>query len=161
MRLENSRLTPIMSSIRDPIVKIFDVAMHLFAKTIATCTVLLVSGFYPTCILVGVHESASEVVSLNRSRESWTFSPSSKPRRERFDLSVHESSIDEEESDDIERIFGLIAEHPQIGRQRPEVMPGLRSFAIAPWVIFYRIEDEAVGIVRIIHGARDLDEVDY
>ena len=63
--------------------------------------------------------------------------------------------------DDIERIFGLIAEHPQIGRQRPEVMPGLRSFAIAPWVIFYRIEDEAVGIVRIIHGARDLDEVDY
>ena len=63
--------------------------------------------------------------------------------------------------DDIERVFAMIAEYPQIGRERPEVRLGLRSFAVTPWVIFYRTAEHSVDIVRVVHGARDLDELDY
>lgn len=63
----------------------------------------------------------------------------------------------------IERIFESIAEHPELGRERSEIMEGLRSFAVMSWVIFYRIDmnSESVIIARVLHGARDLDEFDY
>jgi toxin ParE1/3/4 len=63
----------------------------------------------------------------------------------------------------IERIFESIAEHPELGRERSEIMEGLRSFAVMSWVIFYRIDmnSESVIIARVPHGARDLDEFDY
>ena len=64
--------------------------------------------------------------------------------------------------DDIERVVGLLAENPQMGRERREVMRGIRSFAAVPWVIFYRIEQsDAILVARVIHGARDLDELDF
>ena len=63
--------------------------------------------------------------------------------------------------DRIEQVVGIISEHPQIGRERPELMPGLRSFVVLAWVIFCRIEGDAVLVVRVVHGARDLDELDY
>jgi toxin ParE1/3/4 len=55
----------------------------------------------------------------------------------------------------------MISDHPQIGRERAELMPGIRSFAVLSWVIFYRIEGDAVEIARVVHGARDLDDLDY
>jgi len=62
--------------------------------------------------------------------------------------------------DRIERVFRSIAEHPKLGRERPEILPGLRSFAVLSWTVFYRIESDAVIIARVLHGARDLDELD-
>jgi toxin ParE1/3/4 len=41
--------------------------------------------------------------------------------------------------DEIERVCHLIATHPQMGRERPDILPGLRSFGIMSWTIFYRI----------------------
>ena len=61
----------------------------------------------------------------------------------------------------IERILESIAEHPELGRERSEITEGLCSFAVVSWVIFYRIENESVVIARVLHGARDLDELDY
>jgi toxin ParE1/3/4 len=63
--------------------------------------------------------------------------------------------------DAIENICGLIAVQPLIGRERSEIAPGIRSFAVMSWVIFYRPDDEFIDIVRIVHGARDLGELEF
>ena len=52
-------------------------------------------------------------------------------------------------------IIHVIAEHPHVGRARPE-FGGLRSYPIVPNVVFYRIEPDRIVIVRILHGRRDL-----
>jgi toxin ParE1/3/4 len=60
----------------------------------------------------------------------------------------------------IDRIMataGLLAEHPQIGRERPELSRGLRSFAVWPYVIFYRPAGGGARVLRVVHGHRDLD----
>jgi len=63
--------------------------------------------------------------------------------------------------DRIEGVFRSIAEHPELGRERPDIASGLRSFAVMSWVVFYRVENETIVIARVLHGARDLDEMDY
>lgn len=54
--------------------------------------------------------------------------------------------------------FRLLSEHPRIGVARPELSPGLRSYA-APgtsYVIFYFPREYGVEVVRVLHGRRDL-----
>jgi toxin ParE1/3/4 len=63
--------------------------------------------------------------------------------------------------DEINRVCRLISEHPKIGRVRPEIGAELRSFAAMSWIVFYRIDDDAIRIVRIVHGARDFDQLDF
>ena len=57
--------------------------------------------------------------------------------------------------DDIIHRFDLLAEQPGMGRARPELGPGVRSFAVENHVIYYRQESEDVLIARILHGRRD------
>jgi toxin ParE1/3/4 len=49
-----------------------------------------------------------------------------------------------------------LGDFPEIGQARPDVADGLRHWPVPPYLIFYRVGDEAVTIVRIVHGARDL-----
>lgn len=55
--------------------------------------------------------------------------------------------------------FELLADNPKIGRERTEVKQGLRSFPEGNYLIFYREWAGIVAIVRVLHGARDLDEI--
>jgi toxin ParE1/3/4 len=50
--------------------------------------------------------------------------------------------------------FDLLAERPGIGRARPELGPGVRSFAVENYVIYYRQEGDVL-IARVLHGRRD------
>lgn len=53
--------------------------------------------------------------------------------------------------------FVLLAGYPHLGRARDEdLRPGLRSFAVGDYVILYRIEDEDVVILRVLHGSRNM-----
>ena len=63
--------------------------------------------------------------------------------------------------DEIERVFEVIAVHPLIGRERAEIVPGIRSFVAMSWVVFYRPHAQHVEIVRVVHGARDLDALEF
>jgi toxin ParE1/3/4 len=56
----------------------------------------------------------------------------------------------------IERACEELAEMPGQGRIRDEFAPGLRSFTVSPYLIFYREQAEGIAIVRILHGARDI-----
>jgi toxin ParE1/3/4 len=62
-------------------------------------------------------------------------------------------------------ICKVLAAHPEIGRPRQfsrKELEGIRSFVIADYpnyIIFYRAHAEGVQIIRVLHGARNLDEL--
>lgn len=58
--------------------------------------------------------------------------------------------------DEIEAGFNLLAKSPEIGMPRSDFMENLRSFPIKRYVIFYRLIEDGVEIVRVLHGARDI-----
>jgi len=48
------------------------------------------------------------------------------------------------------------SEMPLTGRSRDELLPGIRSVLAQPYVVFYRINENEVQIVRVIHERRNL-----
>ena len=52
-----------------------------------------------------------------------------------------------------------LSDWPQSGRSRDAIIPGMRSIVAAPHVIFYRVLDDAVQIVRVLHGHRDIEAI--
>jgi len=63
--------------------------------------------------------------------------------------------------DEIARVCRLIATRPQMGRKRPELKAGIRSFGLMSWIIFYLVHDDFVEILRVLHSARDLDAMEF
>lgn len=58
--------------------------------------------------------------------------------------------------DDVEARFRILAEQPLLGRRREELAPGLRSFPLGRYIIFYKVLPDGIEIVRVLHGSRDL-----
>ena len=56
---------------------------------------------------------------------------------------------------EIDRVGEGTGENPLLSRQRDELLPGLRSVIVRPHVIFFRIKDSAVEVVRVLHRRRD------
>lgn len=50
-----------------------------------------------------------------------------------------------------------IAEAPQAYRARPELGEGIRSCAYGSYVIFFQENPSGLAIVRILHGAMDIE----
>ena len=59
--------------------------------------------------------------------------------------------------DSITERFFLLAGFPYAGRVRNDLRPGLRSFPVGDYVIFYRIAGEDVHILHVVHGRRDIE----
>ena len=60
--------------------------------------------------------------------------------------------------DSITDSFYLLAGHPHIGRRRDaDLRPGLRSFAVGQYVIIYSIVQNAVMILHVIRGSRNIE----
>ncbi|NJN17389.1 MAG: type II toxin-antitoxin system RelE/ParE family toxin [Oscillochloris sp.] len=56
----------------------------------------------------------------------------------------------------IDRVLHTIADHPLIGRQRDELHPGLRSYPVGRYLLFYLPLPDGVDLVRVLYGGRDL-----
>src|SRR5438067_9012640 len=52
--------------------------------------------------------------------------------------------------------FANLAAMPKMGRLREELSHDLRSFSAVRYVIFYRLKEDGVEIVRVLHGARNI-----
>jgi toxin ParE1/3/4 len=52
-----------------------------------------------------------------------------------------------------------LAEAPRLGKQRLDLQAGLRTIPFRNYIILYCIEDTAIRIERIIHGARDIEAI--
>lgn len=59
--------------------------------------------------------------------------------------------------DRLDAKFQLLARQPRLGRAREELAPGLRSFPLGRYVIFYESVLDGIAVVRVLHSARDLD----
>lgn len=74
-------------------------------------------------------------------------------------IATQSGSIDiaERVIDAIAGRFYLLAAHPLLGRRRDsDLRPGLRSLLAGEYVIIYRIQDQEVVILHVVHGRRDL-----
>ena len=73
-------------------------------------------------------------------------------------LHIGETSIERGKAlvERIRRRAEILRAHPEVGRARPELGDGIRSLIERPYVLLYRISDEDVEIVAVLHGARDL-----
>lgn len=54
-----------------------------------------------------------------------------------------------------DRIAQLLA-HPRLGRLRSDIAADARFLPIGNYVVLYRLTDDAIEIVRVVHGARDV-----
>jgi len=61
--------------------------------------------------------------------------------------------------------FLKLCRQPFLGRERQPIqslLRNVRSWSISEFpqhIIFYRVEDECIRIVRVLHGARDIDQM--
>ena len=59
----------------------------------------------------------------------------------------------------IEEVCQLLAERPQLGRGREELVPGLRSFPAGSYHIFYQLIPDGIEVVRVLHASRDIEHL--
>lgn len=50
----------------------------------------------------------------------------------------------------------LYALNPSMGTMRDNLAPGLRSFSMGNYLVFYRAGTDGIELVRLLHGAREL-----
>ena len=59
--------------------------------------------------------------------------------------------------------FELLAEHPEIRVHTPrQAFWGIRSWPVSGFDrhdVFYRLTEEGIAVVRVLHGAQDLDAI--
>lgn len=59
--------------------------------------------------------------------------------------------------DELDLAMRRLGDWPELGRPRPELRAGLRSLSIGNYLIFYRVRADAVEVLRVLHGRRDVD----
>jgi toxin ParE1/3/4 len=59
----------------------------------------------------------------------------------------------------IDKKFRSLVDEPYLGIARDEIEADLRSFPVGRYVIFYRMIPEGIEIIRVLHGARDLNVI--
>ena len=59
----------------------------------------------------------------------------------------------------IGQAVAVIEDFPLAGRARDEIRSGLRSLAVAPQIVFYRLKDDRAEIVRVLDGRRDVEAI--
>ncbi len=60
---------------------------------------------------------------------------------------------------EIDEKISSLSDNPRAGRPRDDLLAGLRSFPMGNYLVFYRIHRNHVEVMRVIHGARNLDRV--
>ena len=55
--------------------------------------------------------------------------------------------------------FELLSENPKMGTLRQTYIVGIRSFPYKRYVIFYFPTENGIEIYRVIHDARDIDDL--
>lgn len=53
----------------------------------------------------------------------------------------------------------MLAEFPDMGKTRDNLLQGLRSFPIKPYIIYYSKITDGVEIVRVLHQSRDVENL--
>lgn len=75
-----------------------------------------------------------------------------------FDYTMNEFGFEQAEKylTEIEDVFQSLLTNPELGKARNEIKTDLYSFPKDHHLTFYRILDNHIRIVRVIHGSRDI-----
>lgn len=57
---------------------------------------------------------------------------------------------------DIQRAVATLTASPMIGRTRDDLRSGIREIVVYPTVLFYRLSEDHIEVVRVVDGRRDL-----
>lgn len=57
------------------------------------------------------------------------------------------------------QIFDKLTHNPDMGIKQDRYRHGLRCFPIGNYIIFYRVTDDRIEIYRVLHGARQLEDL--
>ena len=55
--------------------------------------------------------------------------------------------------------FPKLLNFPEMGKERNDLLIGLRSFPTGKFIIFYQRNDSGIEIVRVVHSSRDIQQV--
>lgn len=58
--------------------------------------------------------------------------------------------------DAIERRWRQIAQYPYSGIARDDIGAGIRHLIVGQYLTLYRVTDEAIEIIRVLHGRRKI-----
>jgi toxin ParE1/3/4 len=61
--------------------------------------------------------------------------------------------------DKIDAKISLLADQPRLGPARPDIELELRHFPVGNYLILYREIAGGIEVVRVVHGARRLDNL--
>ena len=59
----------------------------------------------------------------------------------------------------IEELFNVLCNHPHTGRMRNEIRKGIRSISYVSHIVFYRVVEKQIRIVRVLHASRDIPKL--
>ena len=48
-----------------------------------------------------------------------------------------------------------LADHSELGKDRSEIKPGYRSYAVGSHIIFFGVTDDVLRVIRILHQRMD------
>jgi toxin ParE1/3/4 len=65
--------------------------------------------------------------------------------------------------DQVDVAITRLIRFPMIGAPRENLAPGLRSIRVRPFrhIIFYRVSGEEIVLIRLLHGAREMERRDF
>lgn len=75
------------------------------------------------------------------------------------DYTIAEFGIDQARRyrDQFQACFRSLLDNPQLGRSAEEVAPGLRRIRQQAHVVFYRVEQDGLLVVRVLHHSMDFE----
>jgi toxin ParE1/3/4 len=59
----------------------------------------------------------------------------------------------------LEELFELLCTQPHTGRMRNEIRKGLRSSSYISHIVFYRVVEKSIRILRVLHASRDIPKI--
>ena len=59
--------------------------------------------------------------------------------------------------DGLDQLLGRLREFPAMGRARPELATGLRSWSYRSHIVFYVADGDCLTIARVLHQRMDAD----
>lgn len=59
--------------------------------------------------------------------------------------------------DKLDNVFAQLGDNPALGPERNEVRAGFRSIPVGAHVVWYRIGDHELEVVRVLHSAMEPD----
>jgi toxin ParE1/3/4 len=59
----------------------------------------------------------------------------------------------------LDEVLQLLSQQPEMGSKQDAFSPGLRSFSVGEYVLFYRPLIDGVRLIRVLHGARQFKDL--